>query len=351
MSSASQPSPPVDVVVVCDLGPALGIGHVMRCLALAEELARRGLVVRFVADVESVPFAKTSLESRGFVSIAPPDDLRGYLQLIDRLDPRFVVIDSYVLPPELYAAAADRRRTLALVDGDPGELVADLYVDQNLGAEDDRWRLPSGSKRLAGLEYALLRDDVLALRPHGPRGGAEAGPPRVLAVFGGTDAYGAGPVATRALIATGRPFDLTLVVGNDRVQRETAGLRMAARQRLELVAPTQRLPELAVDADIVVSAAGTSSWELLCLGAACAMVCVAENQVVSYDRMVATGAVIGLGLLDDLGRNPGRAVGALTRVLDDPQERRQLSAKGWEMVDGRGKARVVDSLLETTPLV
>jgi spore coat polysaccharide biosynthesis predicted glycosyltransferase SpsG len=351
MSNSSLPRAQVDVLVVCDLGPALGIGHAMRCVALAEELAGRGLTVRFVADVASVTFVQRNLESRGFTWVPPPEDVPGYLQLFDDVDPRYVVIDSYVLPAELYAASAAGRRTLALVDGDPGARIAHLYIDQNLGAEDDQWDLPPGSRRLAGLQFALLRDDVVSLRPRHPRQRAGPGPSRVLAVFGGTDAFGAGPVAAQLLAATGHPLVLTLVAGNADVERQTAGLQMAAHQHLEIVAPTDRLAALAVDSDLVVSAAGTSSWELLCLGAACAMVCVAENQHVSYDRMVAAGAVVGLGSLDRLRHDHADAARAVARVLEEPEELRRLSARAQRMVDGRGKERVVDALLAMGPLV
>ena len=37
--------------------PASGVGHLMRCIALAEEFAARGHEVVFSATVEDVPFA------------------------------------------------------------------------------------------------------------------------------------------------------------------------------------------------------------------------------------------------------------------------------------------------------
>ena len=42
---------PASVALVCDAGPQVGIGHVMRCLALAEELLARGSDVTLVADL------------------------------------------------------------------------------------------------------------------------------------------------------------------------------------------------------------------------------------------------------------------------------------------------------------
>ena len=88
-------------------------------------------------------------------------------------------------------------------------------------------------------------------------------------------------------------------------------------------------------ADLVVSAAGTSSWELLCLGAACAFVCVADNQETSYERVVAAGAVAGVGRLGELRADPSGGIEVLAALLGDEAERVSLRAAGqlaWSTV-------------------
>ena len=105
-----------------------------------------------------------------------------------------VVIDSYVLPRDAYSAVRRVRPTLAIVDGDPSGKDGHVLVDQNIGAEDDDWPLPEGAVRLAGLDYALMRDEIRA-RPDRPPTTRPTGAVRVFAFFGGTDAFGAAPVA------------------------------------------------------------------------------------------------------------------------------------------------------------
>ena len=39
-----------------------------------------------------------------------------------------------------------------------------MLLDQNIGAEQDDWPLPEGAVRLAGLDYALMRDEIRARR-------------------------------------------------------------------------------------------------------------------------------------------------------------------------------------------
>ncbi|MDI5939238.1 methyltransferase domain-containing protein [Micromonospora sp. DH15] len=88
--------------------------------------------------------------------------------------------------------------TLAVVDGDTRGQDADVYLDQNLGAAHG----PLPGRLLAGTAYPLLRDAVVAARPAAPRPATPAARPRVLAFFGGTDAFGAAPVLARVLLAT-----------------------------------------------------------------------------------------------------------------------------------------------------
>lgn len=335
------------VVVWCDLGPEIGVGHLMRCLALAEELHARGREVRFLVDASAVPFAAAQLDARGFAAVPPAATVEEQLRQIDELAPEAVVIDSYRLPPRAYDAARASYRTLAFVDGDLGGRVADVYLDQNIGAEDDERPLPEGAVRLAGLRYALMRDEVLRHRPDVPEVPAPTGAPRVFAFFGGTDAYGAAPVLTAALVATGRPFRLSVVAATDASRAALAAIQPAEGQQIDVIPPTDRLAEQVRAADLVVSAAGTSSWELLCLGAAVAFVCVADNQVESYGRVVAGGLTFPLGLLNVVRQEPEAATAALATALEDADARNRLRRKGWELVDGRGRSRVLESLLDT----
>lgn len=337
------------VAFCCDAGPTVGVGHVMRCLALAEELASRGYAPVFVADLDGLAWAREGLVRRGFEVLSPASGVDGYVAAVLALRPGAIVLDSYLLPPDVSRRLrASGAPLAAIVDGEPRGHEADLYVDQNLGAEDDTVELPDGARRLAGLEYALLRDELVRARPHAPREDADVPVPRVLAFFGGTDAFGAAPVVLRALAVTGRSFEATVVVGRADLATALAAVPLGDGQHVTPVPPTDRLAELVATADVVVAAAGSSTWELLCLGAATGVVRVAANQWIGYDRAVATKAVVGLGRLDDLRTNPAAAAGPLTRLLTDRAERTRLRRTGWQLVDGRGRERVAEALLALT---
>ena len=321
----------------------------MRCVALAEELTARGVAVHFLSDLGGLPWAEQQLTSRGLPWHPAPYDAIGLVAAADRLGLDAVVVDSYVLPPAHSAALrASGRAVLAIVDGDLRGQQADVYVDQNLDAELASPELPSGAVRLAGLDYALLRRAVRDLRPPSPPVARAVAAPRVVAFFGGTDAYRAAPVAGRLLIATGAAFSATIVAATDELRIELEALRSAEGQRLDVIAPTDELPKLLADADLVISASGTSTWELLCLGLPAALVWVVDNQILGYERTTGRGLAAGLGHLPAL-RDPSTAsaaVDVLRDLLPRPEARAELAARAWAAVDGQGCSRVADALLE-----
>jgi len=163
----------------------------------------------------------------------------------------------------------------------------------------------------------------------------------VLAVFGGTDAHGVAPAAVQAVVATGLPCSLTVVAATPELAERCAAVPLEVGQSLAVVAPHDDLATSVRSADVVLSAAGTSTWELWCLGSATGLVCVADNQEPAYRRAVDQGLALGLGYRDGLPQ--AGAAGSLRELLGDPGRRAELRRRAWERVDGRGRERVVDT--------
>ncbi|MER7362085.1 PseG/SpsG family protein [Nonomuraea wenchangensis] len=313
----------------CDAGAGSGVGHLVRCVALAEELRSRGARPVFLGAVRDSPWALAQLRERVLPLTPAPESPAALAALARALRLDAVVLDSYDLPP---GTGEELRRhglpVLAVVDGDPLGQHADLYLDQNLGAELRPF--PAGPV-LAGARYVLLRDSVRR-RARAPRRPDRV--PDVLCFFGGTDAAGVAPAWAEALRATGVPFTATVVSPAPFAAPSAAGAPIT------VIPPTDRLPELMAAADLVVTAAGSAIWELLYLGVPTALSWVADNQLIGYDELVGRGVAAGLG-----GAPGPEAVAVLARLLSDPAAREEHGRRGGGLVDGRGRERVADALL------
>jgi spore coat polysaccharide biosynthesis predicted glycosyltransferase SpsG len=315
----------------------------MRCLALAEGLRDEGLEVLLLGALHGVALAERQVRDHGLEVLPAPDGTAGLMRLLDERSVTSLVVDSYTVPIEQYAAArSSGRPVVAIVDAAAPTLDADLLVNQNLDAE----RTMSAGHRgrvLAGPAYALLRSAVTRLRPAAAPVAADPAY-RVLVVAGGTDVADVAPRAVSLLLGTGRPLHLDVVCTTDGVRQRVSAAATVAGQHVVAHPPVDGLAALAAAADLVVSAAGTTVLELACLGRAMAVVTVADNQETGYAALVAAGAGHGLGPAARLGADERAIAAELGALLDDAHRRTELARNAYALVDGVGRRRVASEV-------
>ena len=326
----------------------MGVGHLMRCLALAEELTARGQRVCFAGDVQAPAWAAHEVARLGATAVPAPADPASMAGLLERLSASAVVIDSYEVDPGVSRQARRHGWPVVVIsDGDTREQDADIVVDQNLDAERNPAYREVAGRLMLGLRYVLLRDSVRRQRPSEPRS-FEAGQPfRLLAFFGGTDAAAAATTVVPLALATGIPFELTVVARDPGTAGRLAELGSRPGQTVHVIAPTPMIGSVAARSDLVLSASGTSTWELLCLGVPAALVWVVDNQRLGYEGTTGHGLAVGLGGVAELREDAAArdsAVAALRQLIGAPRRLSELSQRGWDAVDGRGRERVVDAI-------
>jgi spore coat polysaccharide biosynthesis predicted glycosyltransferase SpsG/RimJ/RimL family protein N-acetyltransferase len=309
--------------IVAECGPGVGNGHVGRCLALAQAWARGGGSVSLLAvgslDAGWVArYRATGTE----VSIVDPDEAVAHVAA--GIDAEAWVVDGYGLPADLPTALRTGvGARVAVVDdgGRRGRYDADWVVDQNLGADagryDDR---TDGCQLLLGTRYALLRTDVTAGRPSAPpdRTGA---PRRLLTALGGSP-----PAGARSLFGA--------VARDER-------LRDLGIEVVEL-AGAPDVGAVLAGADLALTAAGSTVWELCAWGVPSVAVVIADNQRVVARRAGAAGLVVDAGDLEQVG--PEDLVAAIVALAADGSRRQALAGRAWAAIDGLGARRTATAL-------
>ena len=352
-SASTHPDAPGQaqhVIIRTDAEPAVGVGHAMRMLALAQELTSRDVRCTLVGRL-SVEWVAQLYREAGLDVVEPPQDADAFVTLVQQLAGDAVVLDRYTLGPTYGTALrAAGIRTMAVVDAAFGaDQVADIYLDQNPGAQPHP--TSEGEVALAGAPYTLFRDSVLSQRRDTTTLTAHnsSEPLRVLAVFGGTDPFGAGEVIVPLLLATGLDVDVTVV--RPEGARELTFTPATERQNVRQVPPLNDLPASALAADLVITAAGSSVWELMCLGAPLGVVCVVDNQVPGYRQTMSMDVAYGVAVLDEVRTDEQaqtETIRVLHEALTDATGRRAQAIRAQQMLDGRGRQRVADVLLGRT---
>lgn len=318
------------ILVHCNGGPDIGVGHVVRSVALAEEAVASGHEVTFVGEYGG-EFLSHLLETTGAeVRRIARSDGAALADEAGAVAADVLHLDTYdeLTPPHVPGLLVSN-----LEDGEFGRRACDLAVDPNFGAETEPTRLVPTRAYLRGSRYTPLRASVVARRGEWQLRDEAT---RVLVVMGGADPRRLTPRVLDVLGATGLPLQVTAVSARD----VEPPADLPPGMRVEVVRPVDDLPALMVQQDLVISAAGTSVWELCCLGVPMALVCAVDNQRAGYDRVVAADAAIGLGSTLE-GEEADRAARDLRETLTNPATRLVLARQARHVVDGLGAWRIV----------
>jgi UDP-2,4-diacetamido-2,4,6-trideoxy-beta-L-altropyranose hydrolase len=328
----------------CDGGPHIGLGHVVRCRALAAAFETLGWRCWFAMTRETarlLAVADAIVVPAGIAG-APAVNAAVTARKVDCL-----VVDHYRLDATFERAArGGARLVLAIDDLADRRHDCDLVVDPNpeRTAGDYARHVGRGTQFLLGPRHALLRPQFAerrAPRPRAPRRNAR----RLLITLGGADPENLSARVLAALPSVpGEAPSALLVVGPAHRQHKRLVIQAAA-QGVDLVIDPPDMADVMAQADMAVTAGGTSCWELACLGIPMLLIVTADNQRGVARALAAAGAALVLGDSHHLdGHTIADAIGALA---GDRELRRRMALAGRKLVDGRGANRVAGVVAKT----
>ena len=354
------------VAIRADASVALGSGHVMRCMTLADALRRAGAEVvflsrrlagnllEFIAEsgwkVYPVGGAGEA-EARNGDASGTGGELEGpwqwdleetsevFSSRVGSVD--WLIVDNYLLD---YRWEKEMRayceKILAIDDLPVRSHDCDLLLDQNFLADEDEYRplVPWYCKILAGPKYAALRREFRESRKRISKGFEQ--PRRVLISFGGSDPTNESAKALEALeMLGGREILADVLLGGSNPNADSVRRRHSELPGVSFYGHVGRPSELILKADLALGAGGVSELERCCLGLPALLVAVAENQEYPGRMAERTGAAKYLGRSADVTAE-FLAV-EIWKFLERPNLLREMSEKGVAQVDGLGADRVI----------
>lgn len=345
-----------------DASPTMGLGHLVRCLSLAQALTRSGARVFFLtrdlgidsaARIAAAGFPAHQLRSapNGWTppSGAPPhaqwaglsavDDARESAEAMAAQGPDWVVVDHYAFDASWHriVAGATGARLAAVDDLADRDFDVDLLVDHNLDRGTGKYlgRVPARTRQLLGPRHALIGARFTRARPHVPSGSMKS----VGIFMGGVDTHGMSVIAWRACRRVAR-FDgaIEIVTTSANARLEDVRKQIANDPLTTLNVDLPDLADFFARHDLQVGAGGGASWERCSVGAPTLLLVLAENQRSVVPALSEAGVVAALpGLETPSEESIGRAVATLAR---EPGRLASMSSAGRRLVDGRGAERV-----------
>ena len=336
----------------------IGMGHVQRCLSLAKALKKQGADPVFLtADEEPAEW----LETAGISHISLGTDYREMERELPRLteilqkDPGPVLVDSYQITKAYMKSLCGLTGTLLLSDDNEQVFACHDLINYNIYAEDLGYEETYGSSEYhtrlyLGPKYAPLREEFTAFSEEGAdQKAGEEGKKKVLLTTGGSDGCHLGLLFAQR-IAEGRmpeSFEYHVLCGPfcgdvDRI-RETA----EGHENLVVDGPVTKMAAYLKNFDLVLSAAGSTLYELCALGIPAMTFTTAENQNKNAKAFSEKSEMIFLG---DGKADPealmDKAEAELSRLCSEaPSEWNRIGASMKSVTDGHGAEYLAEAIL------
>jgi len=344
------------LIIRVDANTQIGIGHLMRCLALAQAWKDTGGKVIFITACQSEELLQRPREEGFGIHLLgrpypDPGDWDRTKDVLASHPNAWVVLDGYHLD-ETYQQKIKKAGHRLLVIDDMAHLkhyYADIVLNQNLHAEQLHYSCEPCTRLLLGTHYVLLRREFLAWKewkreiPEVAR--------RVLVTLGGGDPEN----HTLKVIQTLQKVDVSdleaiVVVGASNPHADMLEAEVKETHiPLRLMCDAKNMPELMAQADVAISGSGATVWELLFLRMPTLVLILADNQRYIAEQIESRGAGGNLGWVGNISTKS--LAKSITLLLKDSELRTKMSEKARQIVDGQGAQRVVALIREARACV
>ena len=356
----------VNYVFRVDSSGKIGSGHLMRCLTLARALRDVGAICSFICRAlegnlnhlvvsedfslnelaQSGPGARTTYENEPYHGswreVDWEVDAAETLSVLSALNPQWLVVDHYGLWYDWQVAVGSGCKIMVIDDLADRKHHCNLLLDQNIGSDTLGYKglIPSFCATLFGPDYALLRPEFKEYREASLARRVDYGIENILINFGGGDPDNHIARVLRALLSIDISGNVTISIifgGLSAINEEHKQLISQFSNTITSYGMVSNMAEILSVSDLVIGAAGSSSWERCCLGVPSIIFPVALNQSGIAEQLSKCGAAIALNNQDLSNGNLGRLV---NRMLQS-QDLAKMSKIAATVCDGNGLAKVI----------
>lgn len=332
------------VIFICtDGSEQVGLGHVRRCLALAQALRVEGREVAFILRGDLL-IAKFIVEV-GFtvLSVHAEHNLREVLALAQTSQVRTIVVDSYTCAADFYAGLREAGlRIVAIDDLADRPLPVDVIMNGAVAAHELNYQCLPYTQKLLGAKYLLLRSEFAQDSQRMIKEKVE----RVLITVGGSDPHNLTQKVIAWVWAVLPLAMLDVVIGPFfKNQKEIELLATQYSDQVLLHHSPENMREIMLQCDVAVCAGGQTANELAATGTPALAISVAPNQKINLRGFVSAETLVYVGEVGDTELSH-RFKELLGQLLFDYEWRERLSVNGRALVDGAGTQRAAQEIIK-----
>lgn len=337
------------IVFRVDGYPELGLGHITRCLSLAEKLKEKNIESIFLT--KNYPEPVKEILNNGYNSKVIPqklnekEEINLVLKNLDSLESKAIITDMPYVSDDYLKALKNRGSFLVSID-DLGSknFSSDMVIAGYLSCRLETYNLSPHSKLYLGVKYLILRKEFETA--HRTKRKIKEKANKILVSLGGADWENLTLKVAQALNDIKKELEITIVQGPLYQHREKLKKFLTKSKQDFLVKLNVRnMAELMLSSDIAFTAGGETSYELAATGTPSINISQSKHQVINAREEAKKGFLINLGLGKQVSK---KKILKTTEELSENYKLRQtMSKKGRQLVDGGGAERVAEIVLNS----
>ncbi|MEA2042892.1 MAG: UDP-2,4-diacetamido-2,4,6-trideoxy-beta-L-altropyranose hydrolase [Bacteroidota bacterium] len=343
------------MVVRLDAGEKYGMGHLSRCISLAEEFIPE-FQINFIIKTDNTLKVTTFIEEKltfgnyhtDFIAdfeTNVDNELDTLIEKVNKLN-AFLIVDHYNADRE-YQLRLRKNNIKWLQFDSHGKIkfYADFVLHASPGATQKLYKPLTeytGTELLLGPNYAVVNKTFSKART---KAKIRQTVKHIFVCFGGGDDKGAALKTVNNIKSlTERAINITLLVPESNAQYNEILDAANFNSNINILSNSPEVHHIMANADLAVIAPGTLSYEAASVGLPMVLVTIADNQNINAEGWSKIGAGINLGNVENLEKN--RLSETIEDLITSPEKLQAMSENCFNAVDGRGTERVKSKILD-----
>lgn len=344
-----------------DASTSLGIGHIMRCLTIAEELKSNGAECAFICREQKGDATELILNHGFYVYVLPPitntsknifffdeiQDAQDSIIHIEEWRPDLIIVDHYNLSCKWETIIKKRCQILMVID-DLANRCHDcsILVDQGMSRNNkDYDQLVSDQCiLLTGQYYSILRQEFGQLRAYSLKRRNNFMIDHLLITMGGSDEPNATGKVLHALTRSALPKSclISIIMGSrtpwlDTIKQQVKELPW----NIKILVDVKDMAAVMSASDLAIGAVGGTAWERCCLGLPTLMVIIADNQMTGAYALEESGAGKLIGTPEQIDNI---LPAAINQLLSNPHLLSDMSVNARKITNGHGVRNIITEI-------
>ena len=332
-----------------DSSPEIGIGHMMRCLTLAQELKNNFDKIIFLTQKDSGNFIGTIMKNEFEVIFIPttnndPNIIKNLITAYSE-NKNFLLIDHYDIGSNFESSLKNIFERIFVIDDLANRKHdCDLLIDQNYYRDlNQRYEklIQNGTITLLGPKYAIIRPEFRKINKKTIKKNSQI--KKILVSFGGSDPTNECKKVLDALCSIeNSKFEIIVAAGIYNHKFEQLKKLYEKYSNIKIYRHVDELSRLMVNSDLFIGAGGTTTWERFYMGLPSIVTIISDDQKESIEFLSDMGHVINLGLAKNVTSK------TYVQTLQKPNSDLiyNMSLHNQKLVDGNGSNRIKKQIIE-----